>query len=302
MPVPRCQTSAHALLLGLALGCASGRQAPPPAPARPAAAADSATTPRLRDSTHAVARPAKPGADTSAGHETRAAGADSAHPVAPPDMAYAHGWMPLASTGVDRFLRAHPEFDGRGVLIGILDTGIDPAVPGLRTTSTGGPKILDLRDFSGEGAVPLERVTPAGDTVAVAGRRLAGAGRLRALSTAGPYYGGTIAELPLGEAPAADLDGNGTVGDTLPVLVVKATDGWVLLADTDGDGSLAGEKPIHDYLVGRETFGWAGRGSAPRVTVAANFTDSASTPRLDLVFDTGAHGTHVAGIAAGHDL
>ena len=26
--------------------------------------------------------------------------------VAPPEVAYAHGWMPLASTGVDRFLRA----------------------------------------------------------------------------------------------------------------------------------------------------------------------------------------------------
>ena len=27
-------------------------------------------------------------------------------------------------------------------------------------------------------------------------------------------------------------------------------DGWVLLADTDGDGSLAGERPIHDFLIG----------------------------------------------------
>ena len=111
---------------------------------------------------------------------------DSVERVAPPESAYAHGWMPLASTGVDRFLRAHPTYDGRGVLIGILDTGIDPGVPGLATTTTGGPKILDLRDFSGEGAVPLARVTPAGDSVAVAGRRLGGFGRVVALSTAGP--------------------------------------------------------------------------------------------------------------------
>jgi subtilisin family serine protease len=210
--------------------------------------------------------------------------------------------MPLASTGVDRFLRAHPTYDGRGVLIGILDTGIDPGVPGLSTTTTGGPKILDLRDFSGEGAVPLARVTPAGDSVAVAGRRLGGFGRVVALSTAGPYFAGTIAEIPLGQPPAADLNGNGAVRDTLPVVVVRAPDGWVLFADTDGDGSLANERPVHDYLVGRETFGWARRGARPRVNVAANFSEGTAAPRLDLVFDTGAHGTHVSGIAAAHDL
>jgi subtilisin family serine protease len=222
--------------------------------------------------------------------------------LAPPEVANAHGWMSLASTGVERLRRAHPDYDGRGVLIGILDTGIDPAVPGLLTTSIGGPKVVDLRDFSGEGAVRLEPVTPRGDSVVVAGRTLAGFGRVKALSTTGPYYGGSIAEIPLGEPPAADLNGNGAVRDTLPVVVVRASDGWVLLADTDGDGSLAGERPVHDYLIGRETFGWATKGATPKVTIAANFADATGAPRLDLYFDTGSHGTHVAGIAAGHDI
>jgi subtilisin family serine protease len=229
---------------------------------------------------------------------------DVLRPMVPADVAYANGWMPLASTGVDQFLRAHPGYDGRGVLIGILDTGIDAGIPGLEKTSTGEPKILDLRDFSNEGAVPLQRVTPVGDVVEIAGRRLNGFGRVTALNTKGPYYAGTIREIPLGGPPASDLNANGKATDTLPIVVTRATDGWVLLADTDGDGSLTGERPVHDYLLGRETFGWASRGRSPRMTLAANFSagSPSSDPELDLVFDNSSHGSHVAGIAAGHDL
>jgi tripeptidyl-peptidase-2 len=223
-------------------------------------------------------------------------------PMVPPEAAYSHGWMPLSSTGVEQFLRQHPDYDGRGVIIGILDTGIDAGVPGLSKTSTDAPKLLDLRDFSDEGLVPLTRVTPQGDSIEVGGRKLGGFGRVLALNTSGPYYGGMLQELPLGPLPASDVNGNGSDSDTLAVVVTRATDGWVLLADTDGNGSLAGERPIHDYLVARETFGWASKGRTPRLTIAANFSAGTAGPRLVLVFDTFSHGTHVAGIAAGRDL
>jgi subtilisin family serine protease len=227
---------------------------------------------------------------------------DKVQRIAPPELAYSHGWLALASTGADAFVTAHPEFDGRGVLIGILDTGIDPSIPGLSRTSTGDAKVLDVRDFSGEGAVPLARISPAGDTVTVGGRTLRGFSRVRALNTAGPWYAGAIAELPLGDPPASDLNGNGTVGDSLILVVTRATDGWVVLADTDGDGSLKNERPTHDYLAAREWFGWSTRGKTPPLAVAANFGEGGSGPTLDLAFDLSAHGSHVAGIAAAHDL
>ena len=37
-----------------------------------------------------------------------------------------------------------------------------------------------------------------------------------------------------------------------------------MFVDTNGDGSLSDDKPVHDFLVARETFGWAP--TAPRLT------------------------------------
>jgi len=223
-------------------------------------------------------------------------------PMMPPAEAFARGWMPLRPTGVPEFLARHPTYDGRGVLIAILDSGVDAGVAGLGTTSTGERKLLDLRDFSGEGAVALTPVTPAGDQVTVAGQVLTGVSRLRAVMVGDRLWAGGIAELPLGDLPSSDLNGDRDDADTLAIVVARASDGWVLYADTDGDGSLADERPIHDYLHARDTFGWRSGGRQPPVTIAANFREEQGAPRLDLYFDTGAHGTHVAGIAAAHDM
>ncbi len=275
MPVNRSFLVLLAAGLAACAGAAATRTTPRPAPVAAQPAPQSVT-----------GQPA----DATALHK---------EPLVPPPVALLAGLMPLHGTGVDQFRMNHPTYDGRGVLIAILDTGIDPGVDGLILTSDGKPKILDLRDFSGEGAVALTPLTPAGDTVRVGGRTLMGAGRIGRLVAAGAtWYGGVLRELPLGKPPAADLNGDGNNTDEFPVVVVKATDGWVVFLDSNLNGSYEDEQPLHDYRQGRETIAL---GTKP-VTLAANFEDLDGTPSLDFYFDTGAHGTHVAGIAAGRNL
>src|SRR5262249_25464525 len=55
----------------------------------------------------------------------------------------ANPYNPSFETGAVDFVKEHPKADGRGITIGILDSGVDLGHPALQKTTTGERKIVD---------------------------------------------------------------------------------------------------------------------------------------------------------------
>uniref|UniRef100_A0A1B6LQD6 Tripeptidyl-peptidase 2 n=1 Tax=Graphocephala atropunctata TaxID=36148 RepID=A0A1B6LQD6_9HEMI len=82
--------------------------------------------------------------------------------------------LPKKETGAAAFVNRYPEYDGKGTVIAIFDSGIDPGASGLQLTSDDKPKIIGRYDCSGAGDVDTSAVLQSVDGVlqGLTGRKL----------------------------------------------------------------------------------------------------------------------------------
>ncbi|MCF3135795.1 S8 family serine peptidase [Streptomyces olivochromogenes] len=82
-----------------------------------------------------------PSADTAKGAQSTAT--STTYPAPNKNTPAENPYNPSFETGAVDFVQDHPKADGRGITIGILDSGVDLGHPALQKTTTGERKIVD---------------------------------------------------------------------------------------------------------------------------------------------------------------
>jgi subtilisin family serine protease len=221
--------------------------------------------------------------------------------------------LSLSTCQVDAYRKANPDIDGRGIVIAILDTGVDMGVPGLQKTSTGEMKVIDVQDFSGEGDIDLTRAlwNDTNDKIVRYGDT--GSPELYTPPPADQRPEGTtlwfgvIKEKTYANSSVPDLNDNGKKDDLFGLCVISRDDGndddAVCYVDTNGNRDFSDEKPLRNYKLKYDTFSFAREKSEKQITpltIALNIFVKKN--KVVLHHDDGGHGTHVAGIAAGYRI
>jgi len=221
-------------------------------------------------------------------------------------------FITVKNTGVAEFRKAHPKYDGRGTIVIVLDTGVDMGIPGLRKTTTGKVKVIDVQDLTGEGDIKLFEAEKEeeNDTTFFTNEeknfKVAASKGLPFEATDGNYYIGRVTERRWlnSSSGASDINGNGTTDDLFYILTFEAQDStgkfWVAFFDTNSNGDLSDEKPLRDYKIKYDTFQIPNKKGLPYFTFAINIFPKEK--KVSLFFDDGAHGTHCAGIATGNKI
>jgi hypothetical protein len=254
------------------------------------------------------------------GGETMAVPPQPPGPSTPPLNPY----MPTQDIGAPQFVQANPTFDGRGVKIGIVDTGVDLLTPELQTAKAldGTPvrKIVDWVNMNDPldpaGSDPSwinmqKQVSVSGGTFAVDGTTYVG------VPANGVYRFGIFDEgkispdsatqnneyaVKVGSTWCADLNRNGVCHEKFAVLWRTSDNAvWV---DSNADRSFAGELGMHDYKVKYDigTFGVDNPSTPVRESVPFVVQTDGKDKFVNIGVVGAGHATHVAGISAGKNF
>jgi subtilisin family serine protease len=250
----------------------------------------------------------KPEAEQPAGTAAEAQPAPGAG--TPDDNPY----MPTRDIGSTAFKSAHNAWDGRGVTIGVIDSGVDLDHPALQTTSTGERKIVDW--VTGTDPVLENDASWRAMLTSVTGPSFKYAG-VTWTAPVGTYKINRVSEsISLYDDARGDFNRDGDTTDRWGVLYDETThDIWV---DANQDLTFSDSEKMRPY---KEKFDVGHFGvDNPATTIAESMPfvveyreDVDMSPyggpyvgtKSDFVnigVVEAAHGTHVAGIAAGHGL
>jgi len=225
-------------------------------------------------------------------------------------------YLPTGDTHAAQFGQLFRSWDGKGVTVAILDSGVDLDHPALAKTSDGQRKIVDWYDAndpisSGDGTwVQMSQDTHTGQFTA-SGRTWT------APATGGPYSLGVFSEtsssVDLGSAGSelgGDTNRNGVRGEKFGVLQDVATK--EVRVDLNGNGNFTDDTAMIDYKV-KQDVGFFGTDNPATTNVVERvafvvqtnksvYGDPENPPFVDLGIAGAEHGSHVAGITAGNDL
>ncbi len=222
-----------------------------------------------------------------------------------PNTPNSNPYMPTRDTGAAQFVADHPAYDGRGVTVGVLDTGIDLSQPALSTTTTGERKITDW--VTATDPFDDEDPTWVRMTDQVSGEAFTYQGVSYTAPAAATYRIGVFNERDprLGGEVGRDVnrDGNpaGSKG-TFGVLWNTTTND--VYVDADQDDSFADEKAMTDYAVRNDvgTFGTDNPATGIRESMPFVVQTDGKNKVVNIGIVSGAHGTHVAGIVAANGM
>ncbi|MFI0719911.1 S8 family serine peptidase [Streptomyces sp. NPDC021224] len=223
-------------------------------------------------------------------------------------------YQPAFETGAVDFVKHNPAADGRGITIGILDSGVDVGHPALQKTTTGQRKIVDW--VTSTDPILDGDATWRPMVTAVSGPSFTASGRAWT-APAGSYLFSTFAEAATKGGDAnGDLNRDGDTTDVWGVLYDQAA--GTVRVDLDNDGDFTDETAMKPYKDGYQIGHFGTDNPATAISESVPFTIEI---RKDVPMDPyggtwvgkkadfvnigvveAEHGTHVAGITAANGL
>ncbi|GAB3815969.1 S8 family serine peptidase [Micromonospora zhanjiangensis] len=218
-------------------------------------------------------------------------------------------YMPTNETGAVAFRQAHPTWDGRGVTIGIMDSGVDLDNPALQTTSTGERKITDWFTATD----PLEDASWRAMLTEVTGPSFAYAGATWT-APAGTYRINQFSEsITAASEPGGDVNRDGDKTDRFGVLYDPVTHD--VRVDANQNRDFTDDPVMRPYRerydvghFGTDNPATAVREQMPFVvdyrtnvdTTPVGLPGTADFVNIGIV--EAQHGSHVAGITAAYNM